>query len=323
MKLRLAAQVLSRLHGRHRPHAAVPPRNARALVFEAAARADTPSSAILDATAANLGVTPQELDDSLFADLPGERLIGPPATPMSAVELALRVNLALVQALLFHAARVRIYAEGHTRALVRHARLRGLICTVNDRGRSEDVCIDLSGPLALFRKTRLYGQALGEIVPLLSWCARFRLYAECLLDGRPVRLQLRTGDPLFPGPAPLPYDSRLEERFARAFRKLAPDWDVVREPEPINVAGTHVFPDFALVHRAIPARRWLLEIVGFWTAEYVARKLARYRTARLPNLILCIDEERNCASADFPPSARVLRFRRHVDPAAVLRILNT
>ena len=61
----------------------------------------------------------------------------------------------------------------------------------------------------------------------------------------------------------------------------------------------------------------------FWTPEYVARKVARYRSASLPKLILCIDKERNCASADFPPSARVLRFQRRVDPAAVLRVLST
>jgi predicted nuclease of restriction endonuclease-like RecB superfamily len=51
----------------------------------------------------------------------------------------------------------------------------------------------------------------------------------------------------------------------------------------------------------------------------VARKLARYRSARLSNLILCIDEERNCANNDLPASARIVRFRRRVDPAAVLR----
>ena len=322
VKVKLATQVLARLQRSHRIRSAVAPRRARAIVFEAAARAQLPSPTVLISAAAALGVTAQELDDSLFADLPGERLIEPVGASTSPDELALRVNLALVQSLLSHAARVRIYVEGHTRALIRHARLRGLICSVADRGGMEDVCIDLSGPLALFRRTRLYGRALGEIVPLLSWCGRFRLYAECILDGRPVKLQLRTGDPLFPGTAPRPYDSGLEERFAREFRKLAPDWDVVREPEPINAAGTQVFPDFALLHRANPARRWLLEIVGFWTPEYVARKLARYRSARLPNLILCIDEERNCASADLPPSARVLRFRRRVDPASVLRVVN-
>ena len=323
MKLRLAIQVIARLQRTHGNRSVVPPRRARALVFEAAARAEEPPCAVLTAAAAGLGVTEQELDDSLFADLPGERLIGPLGAPAVPDELALRINLALVQALLSHAARLRIYVQGHTRALVRHARLRGLICTVTDRGEEEDVCIEISGPLALFRKTRLYGRALGEIVPLLSWCARFRLYAECVLDGRRLRLELRTGDPLFPGTAPRPYDSRLEERFAREFRKLAPDWDVVREPEPINAAGTQIFPDFALLHRTNPARRWLLEIVGFWTPEYVARKLARYRSARLANLILCVDEERNCAAADFPTNARVIRFRRRVDPASVLRLVNT
>jgi predicted nuclease of restriction endonuclease-like RecB superfamily len=321
VKLRMAVQVLSRLQRRHRTRSSVPPRRARALVFEAAARAAAPPSAVLTAAAAGLGVTTQELDDSLFADLPGEKLIGPVGAT-SPDELALQINLALVQALLSHAARIRIYVRGHTRALVRHAWFRGLICTVTDRGEEEDACIEISGPLALFRKTRLYGRALGEIVPLLSWCARFRLYAECILDGRRLRLELRTGDPLFPGTAPRPYDSRLEERFARDFRKLAPDWDIVREPEPINAAGTQIFPDFALLHRSNPARHWLLEIVGFWTPEYVARKLARYRSARLLNLILCIDEERNCASADLPASAQIVRFRRHVDPASVLRVVS-
>jgi hypothetical protein len=154
---------------------------------------------------------------------------------------------------------------------------------------------------------------------MLAWCARFHLRAECLLQGRRFTLQLRTGDPVFPGSAPRPYDSGIEERFAREFRKLAPGWDIVREPEPINAAGTLIFPDFALQCRADPGRRWLLEIVGYWTPDYVARKLARYRSAQLFNLILCIDEQRNCASADLPANARVVRFRRRVDPAAVLR----
>jgi uncharacterized protein len=257
----------------------------------------------------------------LFADLPGEKLVGPTDAPASPGELALGVNLALVQALLSHAARVRIDVEGHTSVVVRHAKLRGLICTVTER-RGGGASLELSGPFALFQKTRLYGRALGEIIPLLTWCPRFLLYAECLLQGRRLTLQLRTGDPVFPGNAPRQYDSRLEERFAREFRKLAPEWDVVREPEPISADGTLIFPDFALQHRANPARRWLLEIVGFWTPEYVARKLARYRSARLPNLILCVDEDRNCSNADLPPSARVVRYRRRVDPTAVLRMVN-
>jgi len=65
----------------------------------------------------------------------------------------------------------------------------------------------------------------------------------------------------------------------------------------------------------------MLEIVGFWTPEYLDRKLALYRRAGLPNLILCIDEERQCADGDLPVGARVLRFRRRVAVEDVLRIL--
>jgi uncharacterized protein len=266
-------------------------------------------------------IVPDEYD-SLFADLPGERLVGPVSVAASPGELALRINLALVQVLLAHAVRVTIDVEGQTRGLVRHARLRGLICTVTERDGKGGVALELSGPFALFRNTRLYGRALGEIIPMLAWCPRFRLRAECILHGRRLTLQLRTGDPVFPGNAPRQHDSRIEERFAREFRRLAPEWDVVREPEPINADGTLIFPDFALQCRGNPGRRWLLEIVGFWTPEYVARKLARYRSARLSNLILCIDEGRNCTNADLPASARVVRFRRRVDPAAVLRLID-
>ena len=321
-KLRLAIQVLGRLRPSHRK-TAVPPRRARALVFGEAARSPALPQSILSAVAASLGVTPEDLRDSLFGDLPGERLVGAPAQPLSAVELALRCNLALVQALLFRATIVRIEVEGNTRALVRQAKWRGLICSGIERSGTADATLELSGPFALFRNTRLYGRALGELVPPLTWCPRFRLRAECVFHGRRLTLQLRTGDPIFPASAPRRYDSHLEERFAREFRRLAPAWDVLREPEPITAGGTLIFPDFALQHRSDLGRRWLLEIVGFWTPDYVARKLALYRSARLSNLILCIDEGRNCAEADLPDGALVVRFRRRVDAAGVLRMVAT
>ena len=322
-KLKLAVQVLTRLRRGHRNAAVVPPRRARALVFVEAARALEASPNVLSKVAASLGVTVADLRDSLFADLPGERLVSAPGQPVSAAELALRSNLALVQGLLFHATVVRIEVEGNTRVLVRHAKWRGLICAVGEGAGPGGASLEISGPFALFRNTRLYGRVLGELIPLLAWCPRFRVQAECVVDGRRLILQLATGDPIFPACAPRQYDSRIEERFAREFRRLAPEWDVVREPEPIATDHTLIFPDFALQHRSDPGRRWLLEIVGFWTPDYVARKLALYRRARVSNLILCIDEARNCAETDFPLGALVIRFRRRVDPAAVLRAIGS
>jgi predicted nuclease of restriction endonuclease-like RecB superfamily len=322
-KLKLAIEVLTRLGRGRRNAAVVPPKRARALVFVEAARTPEARPAILSKVAASLGVSVGDLRDSLFADLPAERLVCARGEPLSAMELALRSNLALVQRLLFHADILRISVEGNTRTLVRHAKWRGLICAVAERSGHDGAALEISGPFTLFRNTRLYGRALGELIPLLAWCARFRLQADCVFDGRRVALELATGDPIFPASAPRQYDSRLEERFAREFRRVAPEWDLLREPEPIAADGALIFPDFALHHRSDPIRRWLLEIVGFWTPDYVARKLAAYRKAHVPELILCLDEARNCAEADLPPGALVVKFRRRVDPLAVLRAIGS
>ena len=64
-----------------------------------------------------------------------------------------------------------------------------------------------------------------------------------------------------------------------------------------------------------------MEILGFWTADYLARKLALLREAGLPNLILCVDETRGddaLPDEGLPPGARVVRFRRRIDPRLVL-----
>lgn len=61
--------------------------------------------------------------------------------------------------------------------------------------------------------------------------------------------------------------------------------------------------------------------MGFWTADYIARKLARLRAARIPNLILCVDELRNCGDDELPRGAAVVRFRRRVDASAILEII--
>jgi len=320
-KLKLAVEILLRAQRSRRTSAPVPPRRARAMVFAEAAHTSETSLAVLSRVAKSLAVTVGELRDSLFADLPGERLVEAPSQSVSATELALRTNLALVQRLLFRARALRVDVEGHTRPLVRHAKWRGLICTVVDRSGQDGASLEISGPFALFRNTRLYGHALGELVPLLAWCARFRLNADCVVEGRCRTLQLATGDPIFPAAAPRQYDSRIEERFAREFRRAAPEWDVVREPAPITVDRTLIFPDFGLQRRSDPGQRWLLEILGFWTPDYVSRKLTLYRKALVGNLVLCIDEARNCADGDLPPGARIVRFRRRVDPAAVLRAI--
>ncbi len=319
-KQRLVAHILLGV-SRSRVGSAVPPREARAAVFAAAARKPVrPRRAIIAACAAEGGIEPVALAAALFADLPGERLAMPPAL-LDLGELALRSNLLLAQALMSRAFTVKISLEGNTRAVVRHAALRGLLCSVSHGDTGDGAQLEVSGPFALFRRTLLYGRALGSLVPVLAWTRRFRLEAECEVRRRTVTVALATGDPIFPSPEPRRFDSQVEERFARDFGRAAPEWTIIREPEPLAAGGHLIFPDFAIHPRSDPARRWLLEIVGFWTPEYLSQKLQRLREARIPNLVLCLDEERNVGEGDLPEASKVIRYRRRIDPGAVLAAL--
>ena len=97
----------------------------------------------------------------------------------------------------------------------------------------------------------------------------------------------------------------------------------MREPEPVAAAGTLIFPDFLVRERLRPDRAFFLEIVGFWSPAYLARKLGLLRQAGLDRLILCVDEARACADGEWPADARLVRFRRRVDPTAVLAAAET
>jgi len=314
----LASHVLlARCTERQRP--LIKPAAARAALFTAGARLTGDRERAWAEASASLDVSEDVLRDALFADLAGERRVIAPPQHLSPDELALRTNLAITRSILFRASELRIELFGNARSVVRYAQLRGLICTVT-AGQGDDACqLQVSGPYSLFRRTLVYGRALADLVPRLAWCHRFRLVADCVIDEAPATFTLQSGDPIFPGKEPRPFDSTLERRFARDFTRLAPDWDLVHEPEPVDAAGTLIFPDFALWHRDRPDRRWLLEIGGFWTPDYLHHKLTRLRAAGLHDLILCIDSERDCAAEELPESAHVIRYRRRIDARAVLR----
>ena len=79
---------------------------------------------------------------------------------------------------------------------------------------------------------------------------------------------------------------------------------MIREPRPVASGKPLIFPDFELVHRRDKSRRWLLEIVGFWTQKYLTEKLERLRAAGIERLVLCIDQNRHCAEDELPRDAR-------------------
>lgn len=325
-KARLATHVLERLCGTRSAGSLVPPRVARRTVFAEAQRVRDRGGgwdreAVLAAAASDLETSPGSLERCLLADLPRERILDLPSTIPEPHQLALRANLALAQGFLQRSSRVSLVLEGNARAIVRQVKLRRLLCTIR-LGTVGRPMLEISGPYALFRRTLLYGRALASLVPVLRACGRFELSAEADLRGRLLRVALRSGDPIFPeAPLSRRYDSKLEERFALDFQRLATDYDLVREPEPVRSGDHLIFPDFAVYHRRNPARRMLIEIVGFWTPRYLRDKLARLRVAGCSDMILCIDDSLNCAEEALPDARHVIRFKRRIDAEVVFAIV--
>jgi uncharacterized protein len=274
-------------------------------------------SDVIAAVAERFGISAAETNENLFSDLPMERRLSLPDPVPDPHSLAMQTNLALAQGLLNAASEVTIELYGGTRAVVRQVHLRRLLCTV-ERSKSKDVQLKISGAFSLFRHTTMYGHSLASILPLLLWCDRFDLIARCVLRGREVNAHLSSRDPIERGQPPQQYDSRIEERFARDFSKASLDWDLVREPEPFEACGTLVFPDFAIVHRRDASKRLLLEIVGFWTPDYLREKLRRLRDVTGTSLILCINRTLNCGDGELPSHSRIVWFQKRIEPSEVL-----
>ncbi len=279
-------------------------------------------SKVMAACAHIFGLSADAAEECMFADLPGERRLRLPNPLPDPHALAVRTNLALAQGLLRLSSGITLEIYGGARAVVRQVRLRRLLSTVRRAG-ADGVRIDISGPFSLFRHTTMYGRDLASILPLLTGCERFELAARCLVRGRAVNVHLSPGDPIAVGVPPRPYDSRLEERFARDFGHSSLDWDLVREPEPVEAGGTLVFPDFAVIHRHDPSRRFLLEIVGYWTPEYLRDKLEHLRGMPHVPLVLCIDRGLNCSAGELPAHACVVWFQNRIEPSAVLAAIET
>lgn len=326
-KLRVAAQVLERLLPESPPRSPLPS-EVRARVFAAAAKTSARREHILEAVAQELGVGVATLELALFADLAGQRRVAALPPDLSASRLALLSNQALVHTFLKRARRVRIRAWGNAQFLVRHARRLGLICLAKPLVPSSlqpgsGVALDISGPFALFRKTELYGRALASLLPHAARCAHFELEAECALGpGAPLAtLCLSPADPIFAASEPEAFDSRVETRLRRDLERSKCDWRC--QLEPSSAAGQQglQFPDLELIHIREPDRRWQLEIVGFWTPEYLQQRLEAISAAGLTRFILCVDDARRCSERDAPADARIFRYQKRIDAKRLLALL--
>ncbi len=312
--------IVDRLQARH-VAAAADPRRIREIVFGFSGQARSRSrDEILECSANALLLSPREVEDGLFADREGARRRGGLPLGLGPTALVEKYNLALVQGLLLRAKHVAVDLSESVRAVVRYAKLRGLLAEFSS-DQPDMIRAAISGPLSLFRNTLKYGRALATFFPTLVAAPSFVLRADCQLPGgpgRPDRHLTAFVDHHAPIPRshaiPKDCDSAVERALVRDVRKNGKGFTLHRETTVLR-AGSHlVFPDFSLRRGQ---DQILVEVVGYYTKEYLERKTSALRQAAVKNLIVCVDTDLDCGEGSFGTHV-VVPFRKRVDVARLL-----
>ena len=292
--------------------APLPPVRVRRSVFEAAESVggvvdDGDRTAALATAADRLGVDVDAVEASLYADRDVNEVVSAFDSRWDPDELIEQYNLSLAQTALFDATEVRIRSSDPKR-LVSAVRRLGLLYEIRRRGDADhERELVVTGPDALFRRTRRYGTAFARLLRSAAESAEWSLSATIDDRGTDRELHLGPDDVSVPGVDPVvepTYDIGVEADFARRFEALDLDWELAREPEPLAAGARAMIPDFAFDYRPgggraanashppdAPALRVFFEVMGFWTPEYVEKKLDQFGSVDDDvELLVAVDE---------------------------------
>ncbi len=268
------------------------PFKARSVVFRLASGRYLQREEVLSEAASTLGVTVQALEESLWSDLE-ENLLLAEFNPIDPVALVKNYNLSLAQTLLFRSYSLEFSVSDHWKDVFRAIKWLGLMYTV--RGEPNNLTVRVEGPLSLTKLTDKYGTSMAKLLEIIIRASKWEVKADVISsnkehvykfeissdkEGRLMQSNAAFEDKLF--------DSDVEKKFYSDFASFNSGWNVKREPEPI-VVGENVFiPDFSFEKYG---HKVYLEIVGFWTPNYLANKAEKLKRVSGVDILVAVDED--------------------------------
>jgi uncharacterized protein len=314
--------------------AGLPPEQIREAVFRASAaqrqatgevRHKFDRAAVLAQVGAEMQLTPEQVDQGLFADLKSEqRLIRFEDT--TAERLLERYNVALAQAVLLRSTGVEIRIRGETpakyRQLLRLTKFHRLVCEI-ERGANKEHVLKLDGPLSLFSATQKYGLQLALFLPAVLRCKDFELHAELRWGAQRAAkvFELTAADGLVAHDADrgvyVPAELAM---FVELFRKRQQDWEISEETELLPLGKGFWVPDYRLVHKA-SGRVVYLDVLGFWRRSHAEKHLENLRQHAREPFVLAVSEQLHVDDEELEGlPAGVHRFRQMPLPDEVVRL---
>jgi len=242
-----------------------------------------------------MGIPVEEVDRLLYADDPRAHVLAR-APRMKGAALLDRYNLDLARGVLLNAVEMTVTARGGWKGIFRAVKLARLMYSIERAGKTQ-YRVHLTGPASpyLVRPQR-YGIRFVRVVPAVSRAPGWRLEATVEHQGKRLDYALGSRRQALPRVSPRrrgrppSYDSSWEASLARDFAAKLGDeregWTLIREETPLAVGQEIFLPDFTLRHR--DGREALVELVGFWTPEYLEAKIRKVMGAEVENLILVV-----------------------------------
>ena len=183
----------------------------------------------------------------------------------------------------------------------------------------------------MLKLSERYGTSLAKLLPVIVNSDEWEIDAEIVvrrdtpriyhfvMDSKSKNLLMSEGKE-----AKTAFDSSIEERFYNAFlaSPASKSWELIREPDAIFTGKTVFIPDFKFKHKEMGIETYF-EIVGFWTEEYLKRKLSKLRDMPF-KILVAIDKNLACfnsAQFDLGLDHPVILFSRKVPVGEVLRYL--
>jgi len=236
-----------------------------------------------------LGRPWDDIERDLYADVIDEHRLTSFSGYADGAALLSRYNVAQAQACLYRAERVTIHARDDLKTILRHAKLARLLHEIVRIG-PRHYLLELSGPASVLMQTRRYGVDFAKFLTALLACRDWQMVAHLKAPwGQPVHLELSSEDGLKSHlPAPEEFDSAVEAGFAKKFGAERDGWRLERESEVVFEGQCVFVPDF--VFRHADGTEVLLEIVGFWTPEYLAAKRETLRRFREHRIVVAVAE---------------------------------
>jgi len=272
---------------------AVEPRRARKATFEAADAVGVVTNVertqAIETAAERVGVSGDELEASLFADRDTEQVLVDLDSRYDPPSLRAQYDLSLAQTALFDAVEVRV-RSAEPKPLVSAVKRLRLMYEIRRTDDGREVVV--TGPDALFTRSRRYGTRFARLLRTVAKADEWRLEATIDDRGTERLLVLSDDDLTVPGTEPVAeptFDSGIEADFYTRFDSLDLDWTLLREPEPLEAGEYAVIPDFAFDWKHGDFRVFF-EIMGFWTPEYVDKKLSRFTELEDVAFVVAYDE---------------------------------